>query len=417
MSPRALRSIRWLLGGALLLALAVLALGRTALSERGQEPANDESVWSSPEACERVVARGERAPRTAGQSARRAATANETARLRVATWNLRWFPDGGPGHRAALPDGDAGEDAGQSAAGGARKLAGSPANPDSPTATHLEWLACAIVWLDVDIVALQELKGSTRAREQLSRLARRLDGKTRGRHRVQTDSCPGKGRQHVGLLYDERRIVAAGLRQVDAVNPHGDGCAGQLRPALGGYFKKPGGADLHFLAVHFKSGPERRAYELRRRTVASIVQAYRDVQGVAADADVVVAGDFNTMGCLRCSPRIAAREEIATFDAELAKLAPPFRRVSTHPSCSQYYRGRPALLDHFVVSRSMKEAPVSPPVGRRPQTRPVSAEARVYGFCGTAGCQRLERRRMPRAYLELSDHCPVVLELDGRDLD
>src|SRR5262245_56405754 len=51
---------------------------------RATEP-KTASIWSSPEACSAALARGERRLRAPG-----------TARL--ASWNVRWFPDGIPGN-------------------------------------------------------------------------------------------------------------------------------------------------------------------------------------------------------------------------------------------------------------------------------------------------------------------------------
>ena len=88
----------------------------------------------------------------------------------------------------------------------------------------------------------------------------------------------------------------------------------------------------------------------------------------------------------------------------LAALDVPFRRVESGPACSEYYRGEGGLLDHFAVTRGMRE--VGP-----------EARAHVEGYCAEVACARLPERHMPRAYEELSDHCPIVLEIADRDLD
>jgi endonuclease/exonuclease/phosphatase family metal-dependent hydrolase len=323
------------------------------------------SPWSSPEACTAAVTAGRRAHRTPGT-------------VRLGTWNVRWFPDGGPGQPSHRSRG--------------------------PLPTNVEWLACSIAWLDVDVLAFEEMKSTPEASAALAILMARLDALTLGTWRAEIDRCPGGGRQSVAILYDAKRVKADSFRNVAALNPHGGACDEHLRPGFGGYFHFPGGADLHFVAVHLKSGEGGREYGLRRASIRGAVAAYRDLQTTALDDDVVLAGDFNTMGCLECKPKIRAPAEIAEVTAALAGLEVPFRRVESWPACSEYYRGEGGLLDHFVVTRGMREVP-------------LEARAHVEGYCAEVSCARLDERHMPRAYGELSDHCPTVLEVSDRDLD
>lgn len=321
------------------------------------------SPWASPEACAAALASGLRAGRVPNT-------------VRIATWNVRWFPDGGPGNKAHSGPG--------------------------PQATRVEWLACALAWLDADAVALQEIKSTARAEDALRELTRRLDEMTGGRYRVERDHCD-KGTQHVAWLFDERKVQARSFRDVAALNPRGDACADQLRPGLGGYFVFKGGLDVHLVSVHFKSGGKRHELDTRRQSFDAVAAAYRDLQNDAPDSDVVLVGDFNTMGCSKCSPKVTSTEEIGDVDRILNGLEMPFRRIPAEPRCSEYYRGEGQLLDHFVVDRGMREAP-------------TAAKARVFGYCGELACGRV-KGEMPRAYLELSDHCPVALDLSDRDLD
>lgn len=84
------------------------------------------TVWSSAEQCEQVVRAG-----------RRMAPAQDGA-LRIAAWNIRWFPDGDLN------------------------------NTDPAKRTDLPWLACAIAWMNVDILALEEIRTSSAAQEAWS---------------------------------------------------------------------------------------------------------------------------------------------------------------------------------------------------------------------------------------------------------
>ena len=63
------------------------------------------------------------------------------------------------------------------------------------------------------------------------------------------------------------------------------------------------------------------------------------------DRDVLVLGDFNTMG--QDAPPISAQQELAVFDGE---LSPGFRRLPMTPHCTEYFAGKGGTLDHIEGS-------------------------------------------------------------------
>lgn len=316
----------------------------------------DGSPWSTPEACRAgLTKRRVRAPGTA----------------RIGTWNVRWFPDGVPGKR-----------------------------PPPDAATDLEWLACAIALLDVDVLAVQEFKTHPAAVAATAQLTAALDRSAGGRWRAAFDDCENVAGQHVGLLYDAARVSARGFTTYGGLNPHGVACQDQLRPGFGAHFRFPGGLDLHVISVHLKSGGERRSLTLRQRSVTALPGAVSEARAVVADEDVVFAGDFNTMGCGSCSPPVSAGEELEDFRRRL--VGPGLRAVAPTVGCTEYFRGHGALLDHFVVAGALAELP-------------AGASAEVSGVCGAVACA--PRRSRSLAEERLSDHCPLVLSLVDRDWD
>lgn len=318
------------------------------------------SIWSSKGECRRELA-------SLG-AARKSGTA------RLMSYNLRWFPDGIPGKRAG----------------------------QAPT--DIEWLACAIAVSKVDVVLLQEIKTTPRARQELALLTTALNRHTGGSFEVQLDPCPIETSQHVGLLYDGARTKASHFQVYPGVNPHGDPCRDQLRPGFGGFFEFPGGLDLHVVSVHLKSGGERRDHELRLRSLAGFQGVVRSARSARADDDIVIGGDLNTMGCRHCSPKLSASEELELFALELGRAVPAWSFVGPRPSCSEYHAGSGVLLDHFVVSGGLS-------------LLTEAAESRVTGYCEDRGCRPFEGAQVPAAYRSLSDHCPVLLELRDRDDD
>ena len=293
---------------------------------------------------------------------------------RFGTWNVRWFPDGKPGNKA------------------------------SETPTDLEWLGCALAWLDVDAVAVQEFKQNERARDAVKTLIAALDRHTRGHWLADFDSCPNADAQHVGIFHDERRVKADKPLTLAGLNPHGDACKDNLRPGLGVYLKFPGGLDLSFVSVHAKSGPERRSIDLRELSLRGLDGARVELAKSHADPDLLVAGDFNTMGCKECSPAISPEDELGRTDGVLAKLGVPLRRIGASKPCSEYHAQHGTLLDHFFASRPFVELS-------------ADATAQVSGVCGEAACRVIPGGQKLEAEARLSDHCPVVLDVPDRDQD
>jgi endonuclease/exonuclease/phosphatase family metal-dependent hydrolase len=164
------------------------------------------------------------------------------------------------------------------------------------------------------------------------------------------------------------------------------------------FAKTPIGVDVHILSVHFDSGTTTRDYTNRRQATQRIEEiAMGNTPILELDRDVLVLGDFNTMGREEAPP-ISAQQELAVFDEE---LSPGFRRLAMTPNCTQYHERRAGALDHVVASTGMQE---------------VAATVRVTGYCALAGCANISGA-MPAASERLSDHCPVVVDIQDRDLD
>jgi endonuclease/exonuclease/phosphatase family metal-dependent hydrolase len=187
------------------------------------------------------------------------------------------------------------------------------------------------------------------------------------------------------------------------LNPRASACADQLRPGLGSTFTFPGGLDIHAITVHLKSGVTERDIDLRRRSWAALTDVIATEVKESKDPDVIVLGDFNSMGCHSCELPYGNQQELSDLDRQLRIGESPARRVGADIPCSQYFQQQPGLLDHVVVTEATRE--LSPTV-----------RTQVEGYCQSLGCESFTGRE-PLALRRLSDHCPLVVELTDRDLD
>ncbi|PCC69820.1 Metal-dependent hydrolase, endonuclease/exonuclease/phosphatase family [Nannocystis exedens] len=217
-----------------------------------------------------------------------AAPGRSADQLRVATWNLRNFPE--EGHDLAR-------------------------------------LAARLPALAADVIAVQEIHDAEQLKQSMPGWELVLS------------ATGGRNDQRLGFLYDPAVFELIGAPREHEPLTMG----GQVRPGLSGYLRaRGGGPDFHVLVVHLKARDE--GYALRRsqwEVLAGIVEEIaRD------DDDVIVLGDFNATGPTRGGPD----EELQALDARLGAVG--LQRVVNSSGCSAYWDGgrrdawhEPSLLD------------------------------------------------------------------------
>lgn len=276
---------------------------------------------------------------------------------RLATFNVKWFPDLGPGKK-----------------------------PPQRPGTDVEWLACIIALTGAEAVAVQEFKRIPRARAAAGELLAHLDRMTGGAWDLAFDNCPNEASQHVGILNDQRRANSnSSQRTLAELNPHGEACKDSLRPGLAVDLTLSDGTKVTFVSVHLKSGTEVRSRGLREKSFDALVKL-----SPAPGHALVVAGDLNSMGCPTCSPSLDALGE----RSEMQRLAQArgLEVPEVAPPCSHHFERGSTLLDGFVVD---------PALG--------VARTEAGGHCATTHCSTAHRELPVEKHV--SDHCPVVLEL------
>ena len=286
--------------------------------------------------------------------------------FRVVTWNIRFFPE---------------------------------------PSTDVERTGEVLANLNADLIAVQEIADSSALASMLdqvnSLLARqaRESGQGFSRHYdYELAESGGHGGQFVGYVYDENSVELSDVKTLKSLQMTPD-----LRPGLFARVKsKRGGLDFQVIVMHTDSGTRDRDYQNRVRFLDSLGVELGERR--AADADVIVLGDLNTMGRLAEEGlgRVGWDEEVANLDRRAAEMG--LSRLPNSPSCTEYYRGRGSFLDHILVSTAMAEAP-------------AGSVARVFGYCAEADCQPIDQENMPYDYVHVSDHCPVVIDLIDADRD
>ena len=189
--------------------------------------------------------------------------------------------------------------------------------------------------------------------------------------------CTDCGTHRVGVVFDTERLRLVSTRSYDTTVVYPG-----AKPAFEARLERRDGAGIvRMIVVHLKAGGEHAATRARQ------LRALRPVLADAAATDdyTLLLGDFNAT-----SPE--DREAIAAVAGVTGTTW-----ASRSLECTSYWnrndgcRGTP--LDHVITS-----------------TEPRSIAAR--GPCETVGCNPGDR--CPVFHTDVSDHCPVTVELPAR---
>jgi endonuclease/exonuclease/phosphatase family metal-dependent hydrolase len=234
-----------------------------------------------------------------------------------------------------------------------------PKSPEQPAAAF-----AMIAELDLDVLAVQEITDPS----HFAAMARASLGPSwRFVH-------PRRGpEQRIGILYDRDRFDLLSVRELKQTIVY-DGA----KPALEARLRPRDGGDvLRIVTVHLKAGGEH--FETRRLQLDALQPILR--KAAKSDDRLVILGDFNATGD-------QDRSRIRTL-ADFVGI----EWASEPLSCTSYWDRSDGCigtaLDHVLTSEDV--------------------EAEAMGPCRTEGCDRKDR--CPIFHREVSDHCPVLIEL------
>ena len=207
----------------------------------------------------------------------------------------------------------------------------------------------------------------------------------------------GRGGQHLAVAWNGDAFeLVEGPIEIDSVVVKPG-----LRPALAVRLKSRTEPDLDFtvVEVHLDSGRE--DLEHRLDQVRLLREWIEEWVARTGDRDLILQGDFNTMGGRNVSPAA----ELRRVDEILAGVG--LQRLDNATGCSQYWEGpggadgvfQSSLLDLVYLSGLEATGP-----------------ARSWLHCERLQCGELVSRSEEEdgTFFDVSDHCPVTFEVVAR---
>lgn len=250
--------------------------------------------------------------------------------------------------------------------------------------------------VNADLLAVQEIN-------QVSVFKQFIENSYNNKYGVALTDCGGSHGQRLGFVFDRSKFELQSfhedMRTVNPKNVSNEFCEGS-RPLAVAHFKmknKKGNQDLIAISVHLKSGGHPKSIEKRflQLSILDEVVKYYNSQGIQ---NIVIMGDFNSTeyqhkkGSYKRFNRIVGDMNLldTTKDAK----------------CTSYWWGglrdgkqHPSVLDHVIISPTLLDG--SP----LPKARPLA-------HCQKLGCWPTRDEDMGVNYDEVSDHCPVVAEIE-----
>jgi len=204
----------------------------------------------------------------------------------------------------------------------------------------------------------------------------------------------GQGGQHLAVAWDGDAFeLVEGPIEIDSVIVKPG-----LRPALAVRLRSKLDPELDFtvVEVHLDSGRDDLQHRLDQvQLLADWLGGWFDRTG---DPDLILQGDFNTMG----GRRVSAEEETEMVDAILAEVG--LNRLHNATGCSQYWEG-PGRADGRFESSLLDQVYLS---GLN-----ATGPARSWLHCERLQCGDLFSKAGDEdgTFFDVSDHCPVTFEV------
>ncbi len=216
-------------------------------------------------------------------------------------------------------------------------------------------------------------------------------------YRVALSDCGGQHRQHLGFVYNPRKLNL--VEFYDDMRVGLGGCYDNSRPAAVGYFQVIDfnsplyGEYIVALSVHLKSGGKNKSYKKRERQYMAISEII-DENKEQGFENFLVLGDFNTTDYVLNNSNTRTFLDFVHMNA--------FDDLSQGVGCTSYWWGGvddgleySSHLDHMLISQEMK------------RSLEITQQS-AHGHCDINLCEASSKYDLGQSFLELSDHCPLT---------
>lgn len=260
----------------------------------------------------------------------------------------------------------------------------------SNTQTNKPQLKKIIENLNTDIVAVQEIVNK---KEFETFVDENLKG-----HKVVLTDCGGSGKQKLGFLYKNDKIVLEKFLSDHRIS-NSDECNRGLRPAGIAHFRvKKTNKKFVAITVHLKAGGRQANADVRYRQYQKLSELINELKSRGSEK-IVILGDFNTTDYVLRNQNYQRFIDF-TDEANLIDF-------STGINCSSYWFGgtddnleTPSLLDHILITEKFFDDY-------------FFTETSVEAHCKLLNCQEASPEELGISFQEVSDHCPIVTNLQN----
>ncbi|MAZ48147.1 MAG: hypothetical protein CME65_06270 [Halobacteriovoraceae bacterium] len=216
--------------------------------------------------------------------------------------------------------------------------------------------------------------------------------------------CGGSNDQHLGFIVDLSKFKIIEFREdertVNVSSKAGrrnENCfqRGSRPVAILKALHRTSDQKIAIISVHLKAGGSSRSVSKRFKQIARVLDLKEELKNNGYDK-IIILGDFNTTEFLSRSGYMQQR-----FQDRLSKAQ--MKNQTKTVQCTSYWWGNrddnyfyPSQLDHIVTSDNIRSS-------RRPK---------IYGHCKQLDCRASHEDGMQVSFNEVSDHCPLAIELE-----
>ena len=217
-------------------------------------------------------------------------------------------------------------------------------------------------------------------------------------HNLVLTDCCGRGGQKIGIAYN-RDILKMETFYEEMEFSLAKGCVSGYRPAALAYFKKRSdNKKFVVVGLHLKAGGDERALSVRAKQyqmLKKLVEKLRE----NGKKNIIIAGDLNT------TEYILHNESSLMFKGVVEDLN--LFDSADHSLCTCYWNPNSrkdihtaSILDHIMVTQEMV-------------SEGSELNISVKAHCERMNCQDSTKEELGKSYKDVSDHCPVRLDLKG----